>query len=50
MARNTDKDKKMAKDLRDRGIYHGRRMTTTNAPTIPVNEPGSAAYRRQAPR
>lgn len=40
------KDAKMAADLKARGIYHGRRMSTTMAPAIPVNEPGSAAYRR----
>lgn len=40
------KDAKMAADLKAKGIYHGRRMTTTMAPSIPVNEPGSAAYRR----
>lgn len=46
MAKNSDKDKKMAADLRARGIYHGKRTTVTLAPAIPVNEPGSAAYRR----
>jgi hypothetical protein len=40
------KDAKMAADLKARGIYHGRRMTTTLAPPIPVNAAGSAAYRR----
>jgi hypothetical protein len=40
------KDAKMAADLKARGIYHGRRMTTTLAPPIPVKEAGSAAYRR----
>ena len=46
MAKNSDKDKKMAADLKARGIYHGKRLTSTNAPAIPVNETGSAAYRR----
>lgn len=46
MAKNSDKDKRMAADLRARGIYHGKRLTSTLAPAIPVNEPGSAAYRR----
>ena len=46
MAKNADKDKKMAADLKARGIYHGKRLTSTLAPAIPVNEPGSAAYRR----
>jgi hypothetical protein len=41
-----EKDSKMAADLKKMGIYHGRRMTVTMAPSIPVNEPGSAAYRR----
>lgn len=46
MGKNSEKDKKMAADLKARGIYHGKRQTSTNAPIIPVNEPGSAAYRR----
>lgn len=46
MAKNSDKDKKMAADLKARGIYHGKRLTITHAPIIPVNEAGSAAYRR----
>lgn len=46
MAKNSDKDKKMAADLKARGIYHGYRQTSTNAPVIPVKEAGSAAYRR----
>jgi hypothetical protein len=46
MAKNSDKDKKMAADLKARGIYHGYRQTHTLSPVIPVNEPGSAAYRR----
>lgn len=37
----------MAAELRSNGIYHGKRMGPgTNAPVIPVNEAGSAAYRR----
>ena len=35
-----------AKDMKERGIFHGKRMTTTHAPAIPVDQPGSAAYRR----
>ena len=47
MAKNTSKDAKMAADLKARGIYHGKRMTTTMAPPVPpAGEPGSAAYRR----
>lgn len=46
MAKNTAKDAKMAADLKARGVYHGKRLTSTLAPVIPVNEPGSAAYRR----
>lgn len=47
MAKRTEKDREMAAQLRAQGIYHGRRMGPgTNAPAIPVNEPGSAAYRR----
>lgn len=47
MARNTDKDKRMAAELRSRGIFHGKRMTSTLAPPVPpIGEAGSAAYRR----
>jgi len=46
MAKNSDKDKKMAADLKSRGIYHGKRVTSSCAPILPVNEAGSAAYRR----
>lgn len=46
MAKNTSKDAKMAADLKARGIYHGKRTTTTACSPIPVNESGSAAYRR----
>jgi len=47
MAKNSDKDKRMAADLKSRGIYHGKRMTHTLAPPVPpIGEPGSAAYRR----
>ena len=44
-----NKDREMAADLLRRGIWHGRRMTSTNAPTMSFNrcgEVGSAAYRR----
>lgn len=40
------KSAKMAADLAKRGIYHGKRTTTPHHNNIPVNEPGSAAYRR----
>ena len=47
MAARSDKDKRMSADLRARGIYHGRRMTSTLAPPVPPQgESGSAAYRR----
>jgi hypothetical protein len=47
MAKNTEKDRQMAANLRANGIFHGKRQGSgTNAPSIPVNEPGSAAYRR----
>jgi len=41
------KNSAMAADLIRRGFPHGKRMTTTKAPPVPpINEPGSAAYRR----
>lgn len=47
MARRTEKDRQMASELRARGIYHGKRTTSTMAPPVPPQgEPGSAAYRR----
>lgn len=46
MAKHTEKDRQMAAMLRDQGIFHGKRTTHTMAPVIPVNETGSAAYRR----
>ena len=43
------RSQEMAKYMLDHGIWHGRRMTTTNAPTpyqsMPTL-PGSAANRR----
>lgn len=39
------KSAKMAADLKDRGIYHGKRQTV-GLSNIPVNRTGSAAYRR----
>lgn len=46
MAKNTDKDRQMASQLRDRGIWHGRRLTQglSNVPNL--GDIGSAAYRR----
>lgn len=47
MAKNTNKDSKMAADLAKRGIYHGKRQTSTLAPPVPkISDVGSAAYRR----
>jgi hypothetical protein len=40
------KSAKMAADLVKRGIWHGRRMTTPRHNNYPVDEAGSAAYRR----
>lgn len=41
------KDKEMAAALKRRGIYHGVRLTKTNAPPVPnLSDVGSAAYRR----
>ncbi len=47
------KDREMAADLKKRGIWHGRRMTSTNAPTMSfgrLNEVGSNKYRRYIAR
>ena len=43
---NRTKSAKMAADLVRRGIYHGKRTTTPHHNNIPVDLPGSAAYRR----
>lgn len=40
------KSSKMASDMVKKGIWHGRRMTSPTHNNYPVNEPGSAAYRR----
>ena len=41
------KDAAMAADLVRRGIYHGKRQTSSLAPPVPPQgEAGSAAYRR----
>jgi len=45
-AENRAKNQAMAAHMLRKGIYHGKRTTTTHAPAIPVNETGSAAYRR----
>jgi hypothetical protein len=40
-------DQEMAAALRARGIFHGVRLTKTNAPPVPnPSDVGSAAYRR----
>lgn len=48
MAKRTEKDRQMAAELRDKGVYHGRRMGpgTLAPPVPPLGEAGSAAYRR----
>ena len=46
MAKNTDKDRQMAADLRARGIWHGRRLTKGISNIPALNDVGSAAYRR----
>lgn len=44
---NRAKSSKMAADLKAKGIFHGRRMTTPLHNNYPKpNEVGSAAYRR----
>ena len=45
-AENRVKSQKMAADLVARGIYHGKRTTTPHHNNVPVDLPGSAAYRR----
>lgn len=44
-AENRNRSQKMAADLLARGYYHGKRMSV-GLSNIPVNEPGSASYRR----
>lgn len=45
--KNSDSDKRMSAYLRSKGIYHGKRQTSTTAPPVPpMGEAGSAAYRR----
>lgn len=45
-AEQRNKSSKMAADMVKKGIYHGKRTTTPHHNNSPVNEPGSAAYRR----
>jgi len=45
-AERRQKNSKMASDLVKKGYYHGRRMTSPCHNNIPVDMPGSAAYRR----
>ena len=45
-AENRKKNQEMAAHLLARGIWHGKRMTTPHHNNVPVNETGSAAYRR----
>jgi hypothetical protein len=40
-----EKNQRMAADLVRRGYYHGRRASV-GLSAFPVDEPGSAAYRR----
>lgn len=44
---NREKNSKMAADLKNRGIYHGKRMTSPTHNNYPkLTDSGSAAYRR----
>ena len=43
---NKEKNQRMAADLVKRGYYHGRRFSV-GLSGFPVDEPGSAAYRRR---
>lgn len=45
-AENRQKSARMAADLSKRGIYHGKRLTTPRHNNNPVDQIGSAAYRR----
>lgn len=46
-AEQRQRSQKMAEDLRKRGIYHGKRMTTPCHYNYPkFTDVGSAAYRR----
>ena len=46
-AENRAKSSKMAADMKARGIFHGRRMTSPSHNNWPnLGEVGSAAYRR----
>lgn len=45
-AEQRNKSSKMAADMVKKGIFHGKRTTAPHHNNIPVNEPGSAAYRR----
>lgn len=44
------KNSKMAADMVKRGIFHGKRTTTPHHNNMPVDEAGSAAYRRMNAR
>ena len=44
--KRSDKDKEMAAELIRRRIWHGRRLTRGLSNIPPMNEVGSAAYRR----
>lgn len=35
-----------AKSMKERGIWHGKRITTPHHNNVPVDAAGSAAYRR----
>lgn len=39
-----------AKAAKDRGLYHGKRLSTPHHNNMPVDEAGSAAYRRMQKR
>jgi hypothetical protein len=45
-AENRAKNSKMAADLKNRGIYHGKRLTKGLDNIPKIGETGSAAYRR----
>jgi hypothetical protein len=46
VAENRAKNAKMAADLKERGIYHGKRLTVGLSNIPKLTDVGSAAYRR----
>jgi hypothetical protein len=45
-AERRQKNSRMASDLLKKGIFHGKRTSHPHHNNLPVDRPGSAAYRR----